>query len=99
MTATPLRAEIIGRELALGWSDGTESFIELEQLRRLCPCAACGGEPDVLGNIQRPHVNYGPRSFEMRAFRFIGGYAFQPTWDDGHDSGLYPFRLLQAGAT
>jgi DUF971 family protein len=96
MTATPLRAEIIGRELALAWSDGTESFIELEKLRRLCPCAACGGEPDVLGNVQRPHVSYGPHSFELRSFRFVGGYAWQPTWNDGHDSGLYPFRLLHA---
>ena len=98
-TPTPLRAEIIGAEMALAWSDGSESFIELERLRRQCPCAACGGEPDLLGNVERPHVSYGPHSFEMRSFRFIGGYAMQPTWNDGHDSGLYPFRLLRACAT
>ncbi len=92
----PTRAEIIGGDLALIWSDGRESFIPLEKLRRNCPCAACGGEPDVMGNIDRPHVSYGPHSFEIRHFRFIGGYAFQPTWNDGHDSGLYPFRHLRA---
>jgi len=90
------RAEVIGQELALVWSDGKESFIALEKLRRSCPCAACGGEPDVMGNIERPHVSYGPQSFELRGFRFIGGYAFQPTWNDGHDTGLYTFRLLRA---
>lgn len=92
----PLRAEVIGLELALIWSDGVESFIPLDKLRRSCPCAACGGEPDVLGRIERPHVSHGPRSFALRGFRFVGGYALQPTWDDGHDTGLYSFRLLRA---
>lgn len=90
------RAEVIGGELAFVWSDGVESYLPLERLRRACPCAACGGEPDVMGNVERPHVSYGPRSFELRSFRFVGGYAFQPVWDDGHDSGLYPFRLLRS---
>lgn len=92
----PTRAEVIGSELALVWSDGQESYLPLEKLRRACPCAGCGGEPDVLGHVDRPHVNYGPHSFELRSFRFIGGYALQPTWNDGHDTGLYSFRLLRA---
>jgi DUF971 family protein len=41
-------------------------------------------------------VSYGPHSFELRSFHFVGGYALQPVWNDGHDSGLYPFRLLRA---
>ncbi len=73
-----------------------ESYLPLEKLRRACPCAACGGEPDVMGNIERPHVSYGPQSFILRDFRFVGGYAFQPIWNDGHDTGLYAFRLLRA---
>jgi DUF971 family protein len=96
MTLSPTRTEVIGDELALVWNDGKESFYALEKLRRACPCAACGGEPDVMGNIERPHVSYGPHSFELRNFRFIGGYALQPTWNDGHDSGLYGFRYLRA---
>ena len=50
----------------------------------------------MLGQVERPHVSYGPRSFELRDFRFIGGYAWQPVWNDGHDSGLYSFALLRA---
>ena len=92
----PMRVEIIGNELALVWSDGKESYLPLEKLRRNCPCAACGGEPDVMGEIERPHVSYGPHSFELRSFRFVGGYALQPTWNDGHDTGLYSFRYLRA---
>jgi DUF971 family protein len=89
------RVEVIGHELALIWNDGKESYIPLEKLRRACPCATCGGEPDVMGNIVRPRVSYGPQSFELRGFRFVGGYALQPTWNDGHDTGLYSFRQLR----
>jgi len=92
----PLRVEVIGHELALAWSDGRESYFPLEKLRRHCPCAACGGEPDVMGNVVRPHVSYGPQSFELRSFQFVGGYALQPTWNDGHNSGLYSFKYLRA---
>jgi DUF971 family protein len=94
MTLQPARLEVIGLELAVAWNDGRESFIPLEKLRRACPCAACGGEPDVMGHIERPHVSYGPRSFELRDFRFVGGYALQPVWGDGHETGLYTFRQL-----
>jgi len=95
-TPPPTRVEQIGNELAVIWSDGKESYIPLEKLRRACPCASCGGEPDVMGHVHRPKVSYGPRSFELRAFHFVGGYALQPTWNDGHDSGLYTFRQLRA---
>jgi len=92
----PVRAEVIGNEFALAWNDSTESFIPLEKLRRHCPCASCGGEPDVLGHVQRPEVSYGPHSFELRSFRLVGGYALQPEWADGHNTGLYTFRQLHA---
>ena len=90
------RAEVIGNELAMVWSDGKESYIPLEKLRRFCPCATCGGEPDVMGSIERPQVSYGPQSFELKSLKFVGGYACQPAWNDGHDTGLYSFRFLRA---
>ena len=51
MRLEPINIQQIGDELAVAWSDGAESFLKLEMLRRACPCAACGGEPDVLGRI------------------------------------------------
>ena len=95
MRLEPKNIQQIGDELAIQWNDGTESFFVLETLRKACPCAACGGEPDVLGNIERPHVSYGPRSFELDAFQIVGGYAIQPRWGDGHDTGLYTFQYLR----
>jgi len=95
MTLTPTNIQVIGRDLAINWSDGAESFLELESLRRACPCAACGGEPDVLGNVVRPNVTYNSTSFELTRFNIVGGYAVQLHWGDGHDSGLYSYRYLR----
>lgn len=91
----PENIQHIGPELAISWSDGAETFLNLEVLRRACPCAVCGGEPDVLGNIERPDVTHTPASFDLRGFALVGGYALQPTWDDGHGTGLYSFAYLR----
>jgi DUF971 family protein len=91
----PTDLQQIGDELAIAWSDGTETFLRLEALRRACPCAACGGEPDVLGHVIRPEVHHTAASFELRGWQVVGGYAVQPTWGDGHASGLYTFPYLQ----
>ena len=88
-------AQLIGDELAMRWSDGVESYLPIERLRRACPCASCGGEPDVLGNIARPDVTYMDKSFELTGWQLIGGYALQPRWADGHSTGLYSFQYLR----
>ena len=91
----PANIAVIGNELAIAWTDGKESYLSLEMLRRACPCASCCGEPDALGNLERPEVSYRPSSFELRGWQLIGGYAFQPTWGDGHGTGLYSFKYLR----
>jgi DUF971 family protein len=95
MRLEPTNIQQIGDELAIAWNDGTESFLKLELLRRACPCAACGGEPDVLGNVARPHTNYAHESFQLVGFDLVGGYALQPRWGDGHNSGIYSFTYLR----
>lgn len=94
MCLAPTNIQQIGDELAIAWNDSTESFFKLENLRRACPCAACGGEPDVLGNLSRPDVSYTDKSFQLLGFDLVGGYALQPRWADGHSSGIYSFTYL-----
>lgn len=95
MRLAPKNIELIGTELALAWNDGTESYFALEFLRRACPCASCGGEPDVLGNVSRPKVSYAPSSFELKRWALVGGYAIQPEWNDGHGTGIYSYQYLR----
>lgn len=85
----------VGTELAIAWSDGREDYLSLEFLRRHCPCAACGGEPDVLGRVERPSVEFSPRSFDLAELTPIGGYGIQPRWGDGHSTGIYSFLYLR----
>ena len=97
MRLEPTNIQQIGNELAIQWNDGTESYVDLQFLRRACPCAACGGEPDVLGNIMaRPdEVCYSDNSFELAGFQIVGGYALQFTWRDRHNTGIYSFQYLR----
>jgi len=91
----PEQVQIIGKELAIAWSDGVESYFDLERLRRACPCAVCGGEPDVMGKVIRPNNEYTPASFELRGYDFVGGYGLQLRWQDGHSTGIYSFDYLR----
>jgi DUF971 family protein len=95
MTLILTQAAVIGGELALSFADGFEAYLPLPMLRRSCPCAACQGEPDALGRVLRPHVEYGPRAFEMTRFELVGGYAIQPFWSDGHSTGIFSYAYLQ----
>jgi DUF971 family protein len=86
----------IGDELAIKWDDGGESFIPLETLRRCCPCAGCKGETDIMGNVYRnPAQPLSPRAFELTRIVTVGGYAIQPVWADGHNTGIYSFEYLR----
>ena len=95
MPLEPANIQQIGNELAIRWNDGSESYLDLQFLRRACPCAACGGEPDVLGNILRPNVTYSENSFDLAGFQVVGGYALQPNWRDGHNTGIYSYQYLR----
>ena len=86
----------IGNELAIKWSDGGESFIPLEKLRRHCPCAGCQGETDIMGNLYKnPEQKLTPAAFQLVRLMGVGGYAFQPVWADGHATGIYSFEYLK----
>lgn len=95
MTLILDNATVIGDELAMSFRDGFEVYLKLPLLRRACPCAACQGEPDALGRVLRPVVEYGPRAFEFLKFEVVGGYAIQPYWGDGHSTGIYSYTYLQ----
>jgi DUF971 family protein len=91
----------IGEDLAIKWDDGSESFIPLQTLRQACPCAACKGEVDIMGNLYKNEEHpLKPQAFKLVRVTQIGGYAVQPLWGDGHGSGIFPFDYLKRlGAT
>jgi DUF971 family protein len=43
----PVKLELLGgRSVFIGWADGHETILLLDELRDLCRCARCAGEPD-----------------------------------------------------
>ena len=98
----PVDLQAIGDELAIKWDDGSEDYVRLETLRRSCPCAGCQGERDVMGNLYRgPSHPLTAASFRLDRLVMVGGYAVQPWWGDGHNTGLLTFDYLKqvAGQT
>jgi DUF971 family protein len=81
--------------LRILWLDDHESIYELDALRPHCPCALCRGEMGRPGLVT-PDTQFTAEQTTMLSLREVGRYALQPTWGDGHESGLYTFTLLRA---
>ena len=78
------------RVLELGYADGTHYPLPFEYLRVYSPSAEVrghgGGEPMLVP---------GKRNIGIRRIEPVGRYAVRLVFDDGHDSGLYSWDVLQ----
>lgn len=97
MAIKPRNIAIAGRELAIAWADGHESYYPFEQLRRNCPCALCGDRRPAAPSRDPLRVIDGPAMKELSMSRLlpVGAYAVQIVWSDGHDTGIYTFESLR----
>ena len=93
----PIYFQLFGNYLALTWNDGHESLLQLEQVRKACPCAGCKGEPDLLGGTIMPAeaVEHSSHSYGASKVQPVGRYGLQIFWDDGHSDGIYTFEYLR----
>ena len=91
----PADLQVIGSELAIRWPDGKESYLSLEELRKRCPCAACCGEPGLTRDLPGAGGKLTAESFRLKGMQTVGGYAIQPTWEDGHGTGIYSWEYLR----
>lgn len=81
-----------GRRLRIEWEDGHVSEYEPRQLRLVCPCAGCVDEMTGERVLTDAMV---PESVHPEEIRYVGRYALQFFWSDGHSTGIYPFRYLR----
>lgn len=96
---TPANIQLIGQEIAIAWSDGTESYYPAARLRAASPSAETQGERDILG--QR-HGGHPPRDFNgvtVTGWEQVGNYALRFEFSDGHRTGLYSFDYLRQLST
>lgn len=95
MHVLPQDIQLIGRELAVLWADGTESYFDPEFLRAHSPSAENMGEKDIFGNQYGGH---GPRNFPgvtITGWDYQGNYAVRFEFSDGHNTGLYSWDYLR----
>lgn len=92
---SPQDVQLIGSEVALRWSDGTESFITFATLRAASPSAEVKGEKDIFGNQYGGEVPKNYAGVEVTGWERVGNYALRFEFSDGHRTGLYSYELLQ----
>lgn len=81
-----------GTRLRVLWQDGRVSLYEPRALRLACPCAACVDEMTGRRILIPARV---PEDVYPTAIEYVGRYALQFVWSDGHTTGIYPFSYLR----
>lgn len=78
--------------LEIEWADGHRTVYGTRELRLLCPCARCVDELSGRRTLDPKAV---PADLTHREVRLVGNYAISVLFSDGHDTGIYPFRMLR----
>jgi DUF971 family protein len=90
-TPTPRDLTVHGqsRVLEVTFSDGAHFRIPFELMRIYSPSAEVQGHGPGQEVLQT-----GKRDVELTALEPIGNYAVQPTFSDGHDTGIFSWDYL-----
>jgi DUF971 family protein len=92
---TPTNIQSIGDEIAIAWSDGAESYLRHDRLRRASPSAENQGEHDVFGNKYGGSAASDFSGVRVVGWERVGNYAVRFDFSDGHRTGLYTFDYLR----
>ena len=79
--------------LGIVWKDGFESRYLTRNLRLKCPCAQCVDE--ITGKLILVEKSV-PLDVRPITIVPVGRYALRIHWSDGHDTGIYTFKLLRS---
>ncbi|WP_157268357.1 gamma-butyrobetaine hydroxylase-like domain-containing protein [Azohydromonas aeria] len=86
---TALTVHQQSRQLEVSFDDGSTFRIPFELLRVYSPSAEVQGHGPGQEVLQT-----GKRHVEITAVEAVGHYAVQPTFSDGHDSGIFTWEYL-----
>lgn len=90
---TPLPTSITVRQqsrvLAVDFADGAQFLIPFELMRVYSPSAEVQGHGPGQEVLQT-----GKRDVGLTALEPVGNYAVQPTFSDGHDTGIFSWDYL-----
>ncbi|MGA2017816.1 MAG: gamma-butyrobetaine hydroxylase-like domain-containing protein [Opitutaceae bacterium] len=92
---TPVNVQIVGDEVAIAWSDGAETFLRHDLLRRASPSAENQGERDIFGTQYGGAGMSDHSGVRVLGWERIGNYALRFEFSDGHGTGLYTYDYLR----
>jgi DUF971 family protein len=78
--------------LRITWADGRVCLYDAPFLRRSCPCAQCVNEWTVVRVLKAEAVS---DALLIGDISIDGRYELNFRWSDGHETGIYSFRLLR----
>lgn len=84
----------VSRVLELQYADGQSYRVPFELLRVYSPSAEVRGHGPGQETLQT-----GKRDVTIASIEPVGNYALQPTFSDGHSTGIYSWDLLYELAT
>jgi DUF971 family protein len=98
MELIPAALAMKGQEtLVIDWSDGHRREYSVRELRDACPCATCREKrghaarpPDLLPILSSGET----KPLRIASMDPVGNYAYQITFSDGHDTGIFSLDLL-----
>lgn len=88
-TPTTITVHETSRVLEIGFSDGRNFRIPFELMRVYSPSAEVQGHGPGQEVLQT-----GKRDVGLVSLEPVGNYAVQPTFSDGHDSGIFSWDYL-----
>jgi DUF971 family protein len=88
-TPTSITVHQQSRALQVAFSDGSEFRIPFELMRVYSPSAEVQGHGPGQEVLQT-----GKRDVVLTALEPVGNYAVQPTFSDGHDTGIFSWDYL-----
>ena len=83
--------QLVAEGIRIAWSSGEHHVFPYRYLRLQCGCAGCVEE--MTGN-RILNVAQVPDDVIAVDYIFVGSYALQFLWTDGHSTGIYPYRML-----
>ena len=95
MSVRPEQLDLIGGEVAIRWSDGSEDFFPMQFLRRHSPSAENRGETDIMGQRHGGTDQTDFSGVKVVSWEPVGGYAVRFQFSDGHNTGLFSFDFLK----
>jgi len=86
---TEIKLHKVSKTLEISFGDGAHFDLPFEFLRVYSPSAEVRGHGPGQGTLQT-----GKRQVTIETLEAVGNYAVQPTFSDGHNTGIYSWETL-----